>query len=155
MDLEAADYLALGVFLIAAALCLLLWGTHRRRAALVVWTAAIIATGVPFTNLQNHTHWYKVQWIPFYSPPVKLSDIAANIIIYMPLGFLTQPWKDVRARLKRGVIAVALLSTAIETTQLYSHSRFPSSTDIACDVIGAAIGILVSVLFEGSSPAAR
>jgi len=155
LDLEAADYLALGVFLIAAALCLLLWGTNRRRAAHAVWTAAIIATCVPFTNLQNHTHWYKVQWIPFYSPPVKLTDVAANILIYVPFGFLGRPRKDLRVRFKRGVTAAALLSTAVETTQLYSHSRFPSSTDIACDVIGAAIGIAASAVLEGSSPAAR
>jgi VanZ family protein len=29
----------------------------------------------------------------------------------------------------------------LETSQLFSHSRYPSATDVACNVGGAALGI--------------
>jgi len=33
-----------------------------------------------------------------------------------------------------------VLSVAVEWSQLYSHSRFPSVQDVLCDVCGALIG---------------
>lgn len=146
MDLEAADYLALGIFLIAAALCLLLWGTARRRAAAWVWTAALVLTGVPFADLHAHAHWYKVAWIPFVSPPQKASDIIANILIYMPLGFLSAPGPASR-RYRTMILAAGALSFVIEATQVFSHGRIPSTTDVVSDVIGAAAGVAVSEWF--------
>src|SRR5581483_582055 len=144
MDLEAADFLALGIFLFAAAVCLLLWGTNRRTPALWVWTAAIVATCVPFADLHLHTHWYKVAWIPFWSGEQKASDVVANILIYMPLGFLTRRRRDAGSRYARAALGSGLLSLACEVAQLYSHSRIPSTTDIASDVIGALLGVAVS-----------
>jgi len=144
VDLEAADFLALGIFLLAAALALMLWGTGRRPAALWVWTAAIVATCVPFFDLHMHAHWYKIAWIPFWSGPQKLSDIAANILIYMPLGFLTRPQPRPAVRYTRALAGSAVLSFACELTQVFSHGRIPSTTDIVCDVIGALAGVAVS-----------
>ena len=147
MDLEAADAAALAIFFVAAVSCALLWRAGRRGAAFAVWTAAIIATCVPFFDLHAHAHWYKVSWIPFISPPVKPSDIAANILIYVPFGFLSRP-RRLRVRVRRVAAGAAVLSFACELSQVFSHGRIPSSTDIASDVIGAAIGVAASALVE-------
>ena len=71
-------------------------------------------------------------------------DLAANILAYLPLGFLTVP--ALQSRL--GVAAAALLavlaggglSLAVEVLQNYLPSRVPSNIDLACNLIGAMIG---------------
>jgi glycopeptide antibiotics resistance protein len=109
------------------------------RARFALWVLFIGFCVVPWSDLQDHTHWFKVQWIPFVSPPIKLRDIVVNVLLYWPFGYLL-----IRMAPRRSWFAAALyafaLSVATEWTQLYSHSRFPSATDVACNVIGAALG---------------
>ena len=62
----------------------------RQRAAAIafgIWSAVILAVTVPWTDFVGHTHWGKVQWIPFVSPPVKPLDIAGNVLLYLPFGY--------------------------------------------------------------------
>ena len=96
--------------------------------------------------MQNHSHWSRVQWIPFVTPPIKLIDIVVNILLYMPFGY----W-FVRAggRQRTGLAAVcaAALSLVTEWTQLYSHSRFPSLTDVTNNIIGSALGAWIAKQF--------
>lgn len=71
-------------------------------------------------------------------------DLAANILAYVPLGFLLVP--ALQGRL--GVAAAALLavlaggglSFTMETLQNFLPSRVPSNIDLACNAIGAMIG---------------
>jgi VanZ family protein len=66
----------------------------------------------------------------------------------MPFGFLSQPRERAGARLWTVLAASALLSFGCELSQLFSHSRIPSSADIVCDVIGAAIGVAASTALK-------
>ena len=137
--LEPADYAAAAAILVALPSAIWLLNQKRAGAARLVWALALVAVSVPFENLQNHTHWYKVGWIPFVTPPVKASDIIANVLLYIPLGYFRQ----MRARRRMCVQALgesAVLAFLMELTQLYSHSRIPSSTDLVCDCAGAVIG---------------
>ena len=43
-----------------------------------MWVAVILAAVVPWWDVQNHTHWSKVQWIPFLTPPIKPLDLIGN-----------------------------------------------------------------------------
>lgn len=71
-------------------------------------------------------------------------DLAANILAYVPLGFLVVP--ALQSRL--GIAAAALLavlaggglSLALETLQNYLPGRVPSNIDLACNAIGTMIG---------------
>ena len=71
-------------------------------------------------------------------------DLAANILAYVPLGFLMVP--ALQSRL--GILAAALLavlaggslSLSVEVLQNYLPSRVPSNIDLACNLIGAMIG---------------
>ena len=108
----------------------------RPLRSLLLSLAIIILAVPPWIGFEGHTHWDRVGWIPFVSPPIRLRDIIANLLLFAPLGatlarnFPTRP-----------VITVAvtslLISVAGEWTQIYSHIRFPSATDVVCNVIGA------------------
>lgn len=112
----------------------------NRSRSLLLWCLAIVLGTVPFFSLQNHTHWYKVGWIPFVTPPVRIGDILLNVAIYIPMGFL-QRRRATRARTVVTATACGLaLSFFCETTQLYSHGRYPSSTDLVCNGLGALVG---------------
>ncbi len=109
------------------------------RWPLVAAIGLILLVVVPWRSYQDHTHWARVQWVPFASPPVKVSDIVGNILLYVPLGVTA-----VRRRGAAGALLVTgvafLLSMATEFTQVYSHGRFPSAGDVTCNVVGAWIG---------------
>lgn len=99
----------------------------------------ILLVLLPWRDFQGHTHWSKVAWIPFVSPPVRLRDIVANILLFAPLG------ATAAVTFGRGhVAAAALLGVALslvgESAQLYSHSRFPSATDVVCNAVGTVLG---------------
>lgn len=111
----------------------------------MLWVAAIVIAVVPWTDIQNHSHWRRVQWIPFVTPPVKLRDILANVALYWPFGFLFRAQADDNGAWKRAAIYALLLSLATEWTQLYSHSRFPSLTDTTCNVLGTILGARFAV----------
>jgi glycopeptide antibiotics resistance protein len=105
------------------------------RTWIVGATALVVAMVYPWGDVQDHTHWWKVAWIPFASPPVRAVDIAANVVLFVPLG-VGAALLFRRARLAAGLLALTL-SMGGEAVQLYSHSRFPSATDVACNVSGA------------------
>jgi glycopeptide antibiotics resistance protein len=98
-------------------------------------TAMLLATAYPWSDLQDHSHWARVGWVPFVSPPVRLLDVAANLLLGAPIGFATA-WGLGRGPATAALIAAGT-SVAAEWTQLYSHSRFPSATDVICNVGGA------------------
>lgn len=108
--------------------------------AFALWSAVILAATVPWTDLVGHTHWRKVQWVPFRSPPVKAIDVVVNVLLYLPFGYAWLRASPFRARLWHAAALAFVLSVAVESSQLYSHSRFPSVQDVLCNVCGAWIG---------------
>jgi glycopeptide antibiotics resistance protein len=137
--LEPSDYAAAAAILLALPAALWLLRQGRSGAARLLWTIGLVAVSVPFDDLHAHTHWAKVGWIPFVTPPVKRSDILANLLIYFPLGYFERV-RDRRRMVAQALGESAAIAFATELTQLYSHSRFPSSTDLVCDCLGAAVG---------------
>jgi glycopeptide antibiotics resistance protein len=124
------------------------------RALLVAWILVILFIVVPWGRFQDHSHWARVNWIPFGGWPFRPRDIVLNVLFYMPFGYLQarltghQPW------LRAGLPAFAL-STATEFTQVFSHGRFPSINDVICNVLGALAGIALSNRSIRSSRAIR
>lgn len=108
--------------------------------AFVAWSAVVVAATVPWTDLVGHAHWRKVQWIPFFSPPVKAIDIIVNVLLYVPFGYTWMRASPFRVRLWHAAALAFVLSFAVESSQLYSHSRFPSVQDVLCNVCGAWVG---------------
>lgn len=113
----------------------------KSRVWLTIWISLIVVVVVPWGTFEQHAHWERMEWIPFVSPPVDLGDVIGNVFFYVPYGILV----GLEAAGTRGAILLAtgsatVLSLATEFTQIFSKSRFPSMTDVACNVIGACIG---------------
>jgi len=112
------------------------------RVLLVVWIALLVAILVPWFDVTDHTHWTKVTWIPF-GPPIRPFDIIANVAVFIPYGLLWRrsgfrsPWLGPPVAFALGL----MLSVCAEAAQLYSHSRFPSATDVTTNAIGMVIGL--------------
>lgn len=118
-------------------------GKSTNRRWLLIWISLIVVVVVPWGRLQPDAHWERVGWIPFVSRPVVPRDILANVVFYMPYGIVAR--KEV-AETRNPILMVTgsafLLSVASEFTQVFSASRFPSMTDVVCNVSGALIGAM-------------
>jgi glycopeptide antibiotics resistance protein len=118
-------------------------------SALAAAVALIALVLVPWADVQNHSHWANVRWVPFVTPPVRARDILGNLLLFAPLGVVLA-----RSGLRIVWIGAvcAGLSVAGEWTQLYSHSRFPSAQDVVCNLAG---GLLAAWIVRGLPPVAR
>ena len=116
-----------------------------RLALFLVWTAVIVgATTLPWSDYVGHPHWDHVQWIPFLDYSSTPTDVALNILLFVPFGFLFM-WAGYPSA-KRSVSAVlmsAALSISVEFFQVFCHNRIPSATDVVTNVIGAAAGVFL------------
>jgi VanZ family protein len=72
------------------------------------------------------------------------SDVAANVLLYLPLGaclaWLLAPRIGGPAAVVTATLAAAGLSFAIEFAQLYETRRVASLADLACNAMGAFAG---------------
>ena len=108
------------------------------RTAGVALSAGLVLLATLPRDLQDHPHWQKVAWLPF-STPVRPFDLLGNVLLYVPLGFALQAAAS-RDRRLVAMLAGGVLSIALEATQVWSHSRFPSATDVVMNVVGVAAG---------------
>lgn len=69
---------------------------------------------------------------------IDASDILANIAGFVPVGIVLASLGPVRA-----VMTAALLSVFAETSQLVMLYRFPSLIDVATNVLGAILGVII------------
>lgn len=118
----------------------ILRGDLARITAVVV---VIVLATAPW-DLRDHPHVYKVSWIPFLSGIVRPVDVLANLALYFPLGYVF-PLRGRAGRLAAACSAGLLLSLVMETTQVWSHVRFPSATDLLLNVVGCAAGAMIAI----------
>jgi glycopeptide antibiotics resistance protein len=109
------------------------------RLFLLAWIAVILTLVVPWTSFQNHAHLQRVDWLPFLTPPVRLRDVVLNTMLYLPFGYLHARAVS-RARAWHTAAYAFALSLATEVAQVFSHGRFPSATDVTCNLAGACWG---------------
>lgn len=122
------------------------------RARLALWTLLIVLAVVPWTDIQTHSHWPRVQWIPFVTPPIRLIDIVINVLLYFPFGYWFVRQAPGDQSWLRACFYALTLSLLTEWTQLYSHSRFPSLTDTTCNLIGTVIGARAVLRSHSAAP---
>lgn len=111
----------------------------------------LAATLLPWSNFAGQSDWAQVQWVPFYGHRLDLFDIASNVALFVPFGFFAGRFLSALFREKKTIwvlVSATVLSTSVEFIQIYSHSRFPSTTDICCNVLGAAL----MMMFRGRQP---
>ena len=114
-------------------------GTAVSQWLLFAGAILLIVVVVLPREFQNHTHWAKVRWVPFVTPPVRIRDLAGNVMLYVPFGFAAARLPG-RGRGARTILLATGLSLFTEWTQIFSHDRIPSTTDVCCNMLGAGLG---------------
>jgi VanZ family protein len=111
--------------------CLLLYGSLYPLSG---WTAS----GIPpliFLKAPFPRYWTAL-------------DLAANLALYLPLGFLWALFMLGRPRLQKiwlvAVLPALFLSLGVEIVQNWLPSRVASNVDLACNALGAAAGVLLA-----------
>jgi|GEM_PF-1215363 glycopeptide antibiotics resistance protein len=123
-------------------------GLKLKRGSLWFLLAILsIAPLLPLSNFVGHPHWDHVRWIPFQDFSLSrnmLKDIVGNTLWFMMFGYLLhcQLNEDSRALWTITTItAVAgIISLSTELFQVFCHNRIASTTDVICNVLGAALG---------------
>jgi VanZ family protein len=119
---------------------------RRYRGSLVVWTLLLAyASLYPFYPLRVPA---MEAVTAFFSAPryVIRSDIAFNVVAYLPLGMLAclyfRQVGDGRRAIVKAVALGAALSLVMEALQLFVPNRVASPLDLASNAAGALIGAL-------------
>ena len=120
----------------------------------LVSLAIIIAlTTMPWSYYVDHSQWDRVTWVPFSDH--ELPEILLNVALFFPFGYF-YPGPLYGPSLKQHwslpLITAAMLSTGIEFFQVYTHTRFPSTTDICANLLGAILGLLLQRRWRREEP---
>jgi uncharacterized protein (TIGR03382 family) len=105
------------------------------------WLVLAFLIGLPSLH-DVHAHWHpqNIQWIPFGSRFVAF-DVAANFVFFAPFGALAAALLGRRRHAIASAVALAaVVSIAIEVSQVFSVTRYPSTTDVVCNAFGAWVG---------------
>jgi glycopeptide antibiotics resistance protein len=98
----------------------------------------LLATTWPISRFQDHAHWADVEWVPF-SEFVRPFDIVANVLLFVPFG-MALAWGADRRHVRRAVLAALALALAVELSQVYTHNRIATTTDVITNTAGAWLG---------------
>lgn len=98
----------------------------------------LLATTWPISDYQDHAHWAAVEWVPF-SEYQRAFDILANIVLFVPFG-LALAWRGTRGDVGRAALVGLALSLAVELSQVYTHNRIATVTDLLTNTTGAWLG---------------
>lgn len=150
---------------------------ERPRLPLLLWLASaafiVYGTTIPFRFVGDPQivaeHLARVSLNPLISPDtgqrLSIPDFSANILLFMPFGCfgvwaLSRP-RSATARIVLLVILSFLLSSSVETAQLFTLDRTSSLGDVLANTIGGFSGAVAGVvlgatmsLFVGATAAA-
>lgn len=99
--------------------------------------------------------WDRFRALPYFELSIESrSDWAANILLFVPLGFLMMAASRVDRPSRLRTIAVAaltiltcaMLSAAVEFTQIWFPPRVVSQNDLVAESLGGAVGVGLWVL---------
>ncbi len=120
---------------------------HDRRVA--AWLLAVIVLLIVFGSLYPFSFSIagadalgRIGMLP--RAGTTRSDVAANVLLYLPLGtclcWLLASRYGAAAAVGGATLIAALLSYAIESAQLFETRRVASLADFACNTAGAVVG---------------
>jgi glycopeptide antibiotics resistance protein len=123
----------------------------------ILWIAYIVAIGLGTTApfLFTTDHQIVSMKIAHVSPnifvdtwkggPVAMTDVGLNVLLFVPFGVLGGLSEHTsHSSFARRVLLVTLLgllvSLGVETAQVFTRNRIPSSTDVVTNTLGAFLG---------------
>ena len=123
----------------------------------LVWIVFILMVGIlPLSNFVGHSHWQYIKWVPtqeqLHTPLIVLdlfTDVLANILLFVPFGFLHIFRLPGRKGSYATLLVLALiLSGGIELYQVYCHNRSTSLLDLIDNVAGALVGMHLALKWK-------
>jgi glycopeptide antibiotics resistance protein len=108
------------------------------------WIVLVWALSLPWVGFTTEAQWSRVHPIPFTDPADRLQDLAANIALFVPFGYLIVRDRGRRFGIPLAVLAATVVSLSAEATQLFSTRRYPSATDVVAAMAGAAAGAVLA-----------
>jgi len=121
------------------------------------YLAALYGLMIVYASLEPSSGWMApLDDAPFFlfepwPSHITKFDIAINMLAYAPFGFLLAligARRPPAARLAAAIGAGALLSFAMESTQMFLPTRDASSVDLICNTLGAALGGVTALAFD-------
>lgn len=114
-----------------------------RRSLLIGYACLIIYVSLyPFTGWHAAINgWWSFD--PSVYRHISRSDVLANVLLYLPFGFLFALRRGLRA-LPLILVAAFAISLGVETTQACIPGRVSSALDLGTNVIGAALGAVAA-----------
>jgi VanZ family protein len=119
----------------------------------------VYALLVVYASLHPFSGWRDQGLPPFafltarFSRPFQAFDMVANVIGYVPLGFLAVvtvlPLLRGRAAFAFGFLCALLLSFTLESLQLYLPSRTSSNLDLLANAAGGLFGAFAATATSG------
>ncbi len=131
--------------------------TRRQPTRLPLYLSILYGLMIVYASLEPFSGWMApLTDTPFFlfAPwPQHLTrfEIAVNVLAYAPFGFLLAQIDARRRpalRLMAAAGAGALLSLAMETTQMFLPTRDASTIDVLSNTAGATLGGLAAVAFD-------
>jgi glycopeptide antibiotics resistance protein len=109
------------------------------RLAFVAWLCVWVWIAVPWRSFQSTPTFQRVELIPFAIPGTRTQVL--NLLAFVPVGLL-----GVRLGWRPGTILLvaAGLSGVTEVLQLFSTTRYPSTTDFILNTAGALAGMTIA-----------
>ena len=117
----------------------------------------LYGTLAPFNFTWPHAHGLegrRIEWIPFSYVCPRYGrfcpwDRGPNVVVFLPVGalvaLLLAEGRQGSRRVGLATVSGVAVSLAIETTQVFLPSRFPSTADVVCNGLGAWLGALLVV----------
>lgn len=115
----------------------------RGRGLLLATWLLIPTAAFPFGDWTGHTHWDEVTLVPFVTGLLGPRDVLQNLLLGMPLGAVVGLRSSSVARALAKTMTLALMASLLgEWLQVWSHGRFPSATDVFCNVAGGLAAVV-------------
>lgn len=123
------------------------------------WPLALVYAGlIVYASLYPFSEWRDQGILPWSYLAAAMPaywtgfDITANVLGYVPLGFLLAISALRRGLGRQGVVLSCLgasaLSLVLESLQSYLPARVPSTLDLLLNTLGAGLGALVALSLE-------
>lgn len=116
-------------------------------ATVLVAGVIVLSPGPPAPTGQSALRRWVVVWrLAGFQPALTFGTVewAANVLMFLPIGFFAAAAAEPRYRARLVPIAAAV-SALIETAQLFVPGRVSSVSDVVANTLGTLFGVLLLV----------